>query len=323
MINIKNLDTIIVGNSSVLLDEHFGNEIDKYNTVVRINDFVINGFENYVGSKTNFWFTNNSKNLIYENKNLYNYPCYVFGNIENKNIKKINFISDKMIETLKEISKLKYSSVEFMAILYFIYILNKNVTIVGVDFFQNSNYNYYNDYCITGSSQINLMEKKFIDNLIINKKVIKLDSNKNISEVTIKKINKRKVLIIGNELPNINFINSWNGEIWLCNGLFINKVPKINRIGCVNKDATLSILNDAEKYNFLIFTCFNDINNKRVYLFKNYGGHTTAIELLRQALLEGYREIIMGGFYYSGNFKSQYDQLLKNFEDKKDWIKIL
>jgi hypothetical protein len=44
---------------------------------------------------------------------------------------------------------------------------------------------------------------------------------------------------------------------------------------------------------------------------------------LKQALFEGYKEIVLGGFYYSGNFKLQYDQTLKNFENKKDNIKIL
>lgn len=43
---------IIVGNSSGVLDKKLGSEIDKFTYVLRFNDFVINGYENYVGTKT-------------------------------------------------------------------------------------------------------------------------------------------------------------------------------------------------------------------------------------------------------------------------------
>tara|TARA_R110002020_G_scaffold37124_4_gene111974 strand:+ start:14942 stop:15535 length:594 start_codon:yes stop_codon:yes gene_type:complete len=42
----------IVGNSPNMLDNNLGEKIDACDHVIRINDFVIDGFENKIGSKT-------------------------------------------------------------------------------------------------------------------------------------------------------------------------------------------------------------------------------------------------------------------------------
>ena len=52
-------DIILVGNGSSLLNKVNKELIDSYKTVVRFNSYKINGFEKYVGTKTDIWFTVN------------------------------------------------------------------------------------------------------------------------------------------------------------------------------------------------------------------------------------------------------------------------
>tara|TARA_B100001094_G_scaffold313398_1_gene351149 strand:- start:1099 stop:1788 length:690 start_codon:yes stop_codon:yes gene_type:complete len=66
-IQINNINTnkqkmIIIGNGPSVMKKHLGSVIDKFDIVVRFNSFETNGFEKYVGSKTDFWFIN-AKNI--------------------------------------------------------------------------------------------------------------------------------------------------------------------------------------------------------------------------------------------------------------------
>ena len=45
-------DIIIIGNGCSVLSKKNGNRIDKFSEVVRLGQFQINGFEDYIGSKT-------------------------------------------------------------------------------------------------------------------------------------------------------------------------------------------------------------------------------------------------------------------------------
>jgi hypothetical protein len=51
---------IIVGNGLSLIDRKMGKTIDSFKDVVRINNYVIEGYEEHVGSKTTIWCRNNS-----------------------------------------------------------------------------------------------------------------------------------------------------------------------------------------------------------------------------------------------------------------------
>lgn len=48
---------VIVGNGSSSLKNKNGKFIDKSDVVIRIKSFVLDGFEDYVGTKTSIWFT--------------------------------------------------------------------------------------------------------------------------------------------------------------------------------------------------------------------------------------------------------------------------
>ena len=53
----KNPKVIIVGNNPILLEKNYGEFIDSYDIVIRINKCVTEGFEKYVGSKIDIWST--------------------------------------------------------------------------------------------------------------------------------------------------------------------------------------------------------------------------------------------------------------------------
>ena len=50
------MKVLIIGNSPKVLENEFGKEIDKFDIVIRINNFETKGFENQVGTKTDYLF---------------------------------------------------------------------------------------------------------------------------------------------------------------------------------------------------------------------------------------------------------------------------
>ena len=61
---------MIVGNSSELLNCEIGNKIDRFDTVIRINNFQFlnNPYKSQVGSKINVQVINNQKLHFYTEK---------------------------------------------------------------------------------------------------------------------------------------------------------------------------------------------------------------------------------------------------------------
>lgn len=52
-----NDEIILIGNGPSALDHKFGKTIDSYETVVRFSWFHLKGYEEYIGTKTDIWFT--------------------------------------------------------------------------------------------------------------------------------------------------------------------------------------------------------------------------------------------------------------------------
>jgi len=48
---------VFVGNGTAVTDKKMGEKIDSFDTVVRFNNYQTEGFEEYVGTKTNIWIT--------------------------------------------------------------------------------------------------------------------------------------------------------------------------------------------------------------------------------------------------------------------------
>lgn len=55
---IHRFPTVLVGNGPSVLDRKRGQLIDRFERVARFNNFVINGFEEYVGTRTDMWAVN-------------------------------------------------------------------------------------------------------------------------------------------------------------------------------------------------------------------------------------------------------------------------
>lgn len=53
-----NNKVVMIGNSPSVLEKENGALIDSFDVIVRSNNFVIGGFEKYIGSKTDIWVTN-------------------------------------------------------------------------------------------------------------------------------------------------------------------------------------------------------------------------------------------------------------------------
>ena len=54
---------VLIGNGSSVLNQRLGKVIDTFDLVVRFNHYNLNGFEEWVGTKTDFWFTTAIKNI--------------------------------------------------------------------------------------------------------------------------------------------------------------------------------------------------------------------------------------------------------------------
>ena len=52
----KEEEILIIGNGGSVLDNKYGDIIDSYQTVARINNYENETFKDYVGQKVNIWF---------------------------------------------------------------------------------------------------------------------------------------------------------------------------------------------------------------------------------------------------------------------------
>ena len=133
---------IIVGNSPDLLDKKNGKLIDSFDYVLRMNEFVTEGFEDYVGIKCNIyavaWATPNKKNF-----KLFDNVIYYTGPDNLKNYKpehNVDVLSLNDYDYIHQDFKFKnnetQASMGASMIWYFInYFPKFKITITGFDFF--------------------------------------------------------------------------------------------------------------------------------------------------------------------------------------------
>lgn len=63
MVDISSETLLITANGKSVLDNELGLQIDKFEIVGRINNYETEGFEKYIGSKTNIWFNGANQGL--------------------------------------------------------------------------------------------------------------------------------------------------------------------------------------------------------------------------------------------------------------------
>jgi hypothetical protein len=57
------MSMVIVGNGRSVLEHRLGALIDGFRDVVRFNHYVIDGYEEFVGTKTTIWFRNSGRDM--------------------------------------------------------------------------------------------------------------------------------------------------------------------------------------------------------------------------------------------------------------------
>jgi hypothetical protein len=190
-------DYLIIGNAPTVLNRKLGKEIDSYKYVVRINDYVTQGYEECVGTKTSIWVTGASKNTKIKNRDLENIISLVFlpefiHNAGKNYLKKrvetnlglqlssLNIVPYKIINQINILCNMEGGAKErpsagLMTIMYFVHILNELVTITGFDFFESNKHYYDNEPAVPKKSVHNTEhEKQIVQRLIEDGKVFEL-----------------------------------------------------------------------------------------------------------------------------------------------------
>ena len=156
----ENPSIAVIGNSGILLDKEFGEEIDSYDLVIRCNLARIKGFEKYVGSKTSirciagksFWYNSLGKNfkafdpnfipslnetLIIKASPLNPAIQGIMNNFNSKNT--IHYFNKTFKNHCNSLSDSNNVTVGFCAVILAC-VLSNNVSIYGFNFFREENW---------------------------------------------------------------------------------------------------------------------------------------------------------------------------------------
>lgn len=177
------MSIVIIGNGPSATEQKLGSKIDAFDIVVRLNNYITEGYEEYVGSKTTVWGRSDASDIYKKTISDFD-KIIVFLPMQNYNradrLAKIkNILMQKNVElcpkwissqTSKDLQcvKREWPSTGILAINYFILKNLKNIHIHGFDCFLNDKY-YYNDKKATYKGHNRIKEKKFIDRNIKNK----------------------------------------------------------------------------------------------------------------------------------------------------------
>jgi len=192
-----NKSILIIGNGQSILNNDFQNQIDNFDTVLRINNYKINGYEQFLGSKTDIWFNGANSKLVapykIPKKIVVAIPSSIFlkhkNNIMTYVSKRIN-VGNKKILLIPENEILDHENTvghpRLTTGLYAVMWSLKNyedIYIHGFDFFINSKSHYYDSKLMNfvnenilnkGHKHDNQKEYDFINDLIDKNKIKRL-----------------------------------------------------------------------------------------------------------------------------------------------------
>lgn len=184
-------DIVIIGNSPSVLDSELGNIIDSFSYVARINDYVIEGYEKNIGSKTTFWCSGASFSTKIKNRNIDNVIPLIFipparferepkpsltieKNLEIP-IEKLYVIDRSDIASIHKYANIPYLSTGLMSIIYFAFVLKMDVNICGFCEYNAKKAHYYDNSPPSISPMHNFKKEfEFIDQLVSTNKIKKL-----------------------------------------------------------------------------------------------------------------------------------------------------
>lgn len=186
---------LIIANGESILSNDYGQFIDNYPLVARINNYQTKGFENQIGSKTDIWFNGANSKLKLQSAKYSDIIVLMPSQVILKKEADLNGHVSKRLKLNKE----EYTTVSLSNIqtfenqvgynrlttgLYSILWAIKNyneVIIHGFDFFQESKAHYYdnslskllikNNIIKKGQKHNNILEKQFVNNLINENKI--------------------------------------------------------------------------------------------------------------------------------------------------------
>jgi len=152
---------VIIGNGPSCLDKRNGKDIDRYDTVIRINDYAIDGFESFVGTKTDIWamdtkvFSWNQKYLdrFKTIKNIWVLPSLAFSSSRKEIRDRLCELSANLfVSELEDVKKINeeiqgFPSTGLMAIQTAIRKFPGSIPIdiMGFDHFDNNRTEYWNN----------------------------------------------------------------------------------------------------------------------------------------------------------------------------------
>ena len=188
---------LIIGNGSSVLKKKFGDKIDRdFDVIVRINDYVIKGYESYIGSRTHFWVSGAGNQTRITDRSIQHIQPLIMLPIAiheqgrdlileriRKNIGEYilpyaSLVSYENILRICELSENYFPTTGLMSVVYFALIKKiPKVSIYGFDFF-SPNRHYYDK---EGEFRVGALhnierEKEFIAGLLRNKDIINLGS---------------------------------------------------------------------------------------------------------------------------------------------------
>ena len=192
---------LIIGNGRSVLDFSFGEQINKFTVVGRINNYSTKKYEDYVGHKTDIWFNGANQNL--KKRKTIPSEVVVFippeilhrkgKTIYHRISKRLNISKEKYslvpFETMKQYEKQLGVTRPTTGISSILWALRnyKKVIIHGFDFFIDSKTHYNENIIIkwlidwginkkAGKHNM-IAEKQYIDKLIRENKVTPLKGN--------------------------------------------------------------------------------------------------------------------------------------------------
>ena len=194
----KRKEILIIGNGRSVLDHSFGEQINKFSIVGRINNYSIDNYAEYVGAKTDIWFNGANQNLkrqkVIHNEIVVFIPPEILRRKKEKihdrvsrrlhiEKEKYSLIPLETMENYEILTGVKRLMTGTACILWAVENFEK-VIIHGFDFFIDSK-SHYNDNFITkwlinlginkkGGKHNMMAEKIYIEKLIQDKKVIQL-----------------------------------------------------------------------------------------------------------------------------------------------------
>lgn len=137
---------IVIGNG--IFKKKYGEVINNYDNVIRINEYVISNYEEYIGTKTTYWFFSGNFTFVKVNNDMklnIVYCLFTKSSIEvDPNIRQsgVNVIYSKIHP--KTILNIKRPTTGG-AILALFHYYNKKADAIGFDFFKSKHYWNPND----------------------------------------------------------------------------------------------------------------------------------------------------------------------------------